>query len=141
MTAMFDDVTFVAGIVAAVCALLLIGLRVSSTWAGDRQLGGKGQARLFRDAARTGTVPSGAEHRVWRELLEGMVARRERPGRLPAQARVTILGAIAGVIVLWWTTPLVAVGIAGAVAAAFALVDRRVRRRQIRLLAALRQMG
>jgi len=141
MTAMFDNVAFVAGICAAVCALLLSGLRVASTWAGDRQFGGKGQARLFRDAARTGTIPSGAEHRVWRELLERSVVRRERPRRLPPQATATILGAIAGVIVLWWTTPLVAVGIAVAVAAAFALVDRRVRRRQIRLLAALRQMG
>jgi Flp pilus assembly protein TadB len=140
MTAMFDNVAFVAGIGAAVCALLLSGLRVASTWAGDRQLGGAGQTRLFRSATRTGTIPSGAKHLVWRELLERIVARRDRPGRLPPQARAMILGAIAGAAVLVWTTPLVAVGVGVLVAAAWLLVDRRVRRRQTRLLAALRQL-
>ena len=140
MTAMFDSVAFVAGIVAAVCALLLTGLRVASTWAGDRQLGGAGQSRLFRYATRTGTIPSGAQHRVWRELLERMVARRDRPGRLPTQATVAIIGATAAAVVLRWTTPVVAVGIGVLVAAAAVLLERRVRRRQNRLLTALRQM-
>jgi hypothetical protein len=141
MTAMFDDVAFVAGIIAAVSALLLAGLRVASTWSGDRQLGGKGQSRLFRYAARTGTIPSGAKHQVWRDLLERMVARRERPGRLSSQVTATVLGAIVGAVSLRWTTLVVAVTIGVVVAAASILLDRRVRRRQTRLLAALRQMG
>jgi hypothetical protein len=141
MTVMFDNVAFAAGIGAAVCALLLTGLRVASTWAGDRQLGGAGQSRLFRFAARTGTVPSGADHQVWRDLLERIVARRERPGHLSPRVTATSLGAVAGAVLVPWTTPVVTSGIGVVVAAAAFLMDRRVRRRRARLLAALRQMG
>jgi type IV secretory pathway TrbD component len=141
MTGVFDDVALVAGIVAAVCALFLIGLRVASGWLGDRQLGGPGQSRLFRDAARTGTVPNGAEHQVWRDLLERTVARRERPRRLSPEMTAAILGAIVGTVLLRWISMGFAVVIAVVVAVAIGLLDRRVGRREARMLAALRRMA
>jgi Flp pilus assembly protein TadB len=141
MAVVFDNAAVLAAIVAVLCALLLVGLRATSTWVGDRQLGGKGQTQLFREAARTGSIPSGAEHRVWGDLLERTTTRRERPGLLSPQVVAAILGIIAAAVLLLWIPPLVAVGIGVVVAAAATFLNRRVSRRQTRLLTALRQMG
>lgn len=141
MAVVFDNAAFLAGVVIAACALILVGLRVVTTRLGDRQLGGPGQTRLFREGARTGIVPSGADHLVWREVLERMVARRARRGQVPPHVRAAIFGVIVAVVLVLWTPLLLAVAIGAVVVATSIFMDRRVRRREIRLLATLRQMG
>ncbi len=62
----------------AVLLAVLVGLFFLARRSMDRKLGGPGQAVMFRQAVRSGSIPATADRPSWRSALEGRAERHSQ---------------------------------------------------------------